>query len=117
MGLRQPNLFRWDSYIDECVEVVETSVDAMPSDKVLCQWVKLQRLADEISEQFNPEDLPLCAVERTKPRQPILKEFEERLHNWHKQIPDGIASCKFSLFPNSTCRDVFMLCFAFRRHD
>ena len=95
MGLRQPNLFRWDSYIDECVEVIENSVDAMPSDKVLCQWVKLQRLTDEIFEHFNPEDLPVCAAETNKVRQPILKGFEERLHEWRRQIPDGIASCKF----------------------
>ncbi|MCJ1389089.1 hypothetical protein MMC18_001943 [Xylographa bjoerkii] len=53
---RRTNLIRWSSYLEECLQLLETSADALPSDQILCHWIRVQRIADEIGEQFNIED-------------------------------------------------------------
>ena len=42
--------------MEECLQFLETSSDALPSDHVLCHWVRVQHIADEIGEQFSIED-------------------------------------------------------------
>ncbi|MCJ1379277.1 hypothetical protein MMC17_002378 [Xylographa soralifera] len=53
---RRTNLIRWSTYLEECLQLLETSAIALSSDQTLCHWVRLQRVADEIGEQFNVED-------------------------------------------------------------
>ena len=53
---RRANLIRWTTYLEECLQLLETSADALSSDQTLCHWVRLQRIADQIGEQFNVED-------------------------------------------------------------
>ena len=59
LSTRRANLIRWSSYLEECLQLLETSIDALPSDQILCHWVRLQHIADDIGEQFNVED-PTC---------------------------------------------------------
>ena len=56
MGLRRQNIFRFTSYMADCIEVLETSKDALPSDRVLAQWCRVQRIADEFSMTFLFDD-------------------------------------------------------------
>ena len=55
MGLRKPNLVRWDSYLDECLhEILSPNgffLDALTSDKVLCQFIRLQRKAEDFGRK------------------------------------------------------------------
>ncbi len=60
-SLRRENLIRWSSYMDQCLTVLETSADALESDKTLCQWVRLQHISDDVSMQFSIEDPTACA--------------------------------------------------------
>ena len=53
---RRTNLIRWSPYLEECLQLLETSTEAMASDITLCHWIRLQRIADEIGQQFNVED-------------------------------------------------------------
>jgi len=56
LSFRRQNIFRFTSYMADCIEVLETSKDALPSDRVLAQWCKVQRIADEISVTFLFDD-------------------------------------------------------------
>ena len=70
----------------ECVEVLETSPEALPSDKSLCQWIRSQHIAEDIGTQFSMDD-PSANVSITDPNvQYALKGFELELENWSKQI-------------------------------
>ena len=89
--LRQPNLLRWNGYMDECVDALENSPDAIDYDRILCQWAKLQRLGDEFVENFDQDDVystltpdALCA----------LKDFKDRLQILRNQIPQDLRSGK-----------------------
>jgi hypothetical protein len=56
MVLRRPNLVRWTNYMKECIEVLESHPDAFASDKVFCQYVKIQHICEEIGMQFLMDD-------------------------------------------------------------
>ncbi|KFY31054.1 hypothetical protein V493_01418 [Pseudogymnoascus sp. VKM F-4281 (FW-2241)] len=92
MGLRRSNLIRWTSYLGECVEALETSADAAPSDKVLCQWVRSQHIAEEVGTQFSMDD-SFASVSITDPKvQYALKGFERDLEHWSSHIPIDIQN-------------------------
>lgn len=94
MGLRRPNLIRWGPFMDDCVEALENSPEAAPSDKVLCQWVRSQHIAEEIGTQFSMDD-PVASVSIADQKvQFALKGFERDLEKWTNQIPADIQSRK-----------------------
>ncbi|KAI9743548.1 MAG: hypothetical protein M1818_002862 [Claussenomyces sp. TS43310] len=49
MPSQQPSLLCWNQYMDECIEALETSPLALPSDKQFCKHVRIQHATDEHS--------------------------------------------------------------------
>lgn len=87
MAQRRPNLLRYTMFMSECVEVLESSPEAAPSDKVLCQWVKLQKIAEEIGIGFAFDD-PNATVSIDDTRvQFSLKGFARQLEEWRSKCP------------------------------
>lgn len=90
MGLRRPNLIRWNAYMGDCVDFLENSPEAAPTDKLLCQWVRSQHLAEEVGTQFSMDD-PFASVSISEPKvQFALKGFENDLQHWREQIPEEV---------------------------
>ena len=80
----------------DCVEVLETSPEAAPSDKALCQWVRSQHIAEEIGTQFSMDD-PVATVSIADAKvQHALKGFERDLDKWKTQIPPEVQSSKYT---------------------
>lgn len=79
MGLTRRDLIRWDDYLDECIQDFGLSEDAVPSDHVLSQWVRLQRVAQ--------------STNRSNPDAQWEQDYTEaRLTEWRKQFQDTINS-------------------------
>ncbi|KAK2865043.1 hypothetical protein FQN49_003959 [Arthroderma sp. PD_2] len=90
MGLRRPLLTRWNTYMDESLQMLLDSPDAYPSDRALVEWVKLAHIGEEIGFQFSMDD-PLTNISITEPRiQYALKGFEGRLDEWRKEVPSEV---------------------------
>ncbi|KAE8444603.1 hypothetical protein EG329_014434 [Mollisiaceae sp. DMI_Dod_QoI] len=87
MGLRRPNLIRWTPFMGECVEVLENSPEAAPTDKTLCQWVRSQHIAEEIGARFSMDDPAANVSIADKNVQYALKGFEMDLAKWSQNIP------------------------------
>lgn len=80
MVLRRPILLRWTKYMEESVKMLETSSEALPSDKLLCQQVKMAHIGENISVQFCMDD-PAAEVSIAEPKVIYaLKIFENELH-------------------------------------
>jgi hypothetical protein len=89
MVLRRPNLVRWTNYMNECVELLGSHPDAAPSDKLLCQHVKIQRICEDISSQFLMDD-STANISITDPKVTYaLKVFENDLKTWKQNVPAG----------------------------
>ncbi|KAL8745870.1 MAG: hypothetical protein Q9190_002044 [Brigantiaea leucoxantha] len=96
MGLRRSNHIRWSPYMDECLELLETSPDALKSDGMLCQWIRLQRLADDVGIQTSVEDSSSAGISDPK-IQYALKGFERQMKDWEKQKPKRLSSLSLSV--------------------
>ena len=80
----------------DCVDVLEHSLDAAPSDKVLTQWVRSQHIAEEVGTQFSMDD-PVANVSISDSKvQHALKGFERDLEKWSSKIPPAVQSRKFN---------------------
>jgi hypothetical protein len=83
MSLRRPLLIRWSPYADECVEILNSAPDALPSDKDLCHLARGQHIAEDIGMEFSMDD-PASPLTLTDPKtQYHLKAFEHQLAEWH----------------------------------
>jgi hypothetical protein len=79
MVLRRPILLRWTKYMEESVKLLETSSDALPSDKLLCQQVKMAHIGEDISVSFCMDD-PSVEVVIAEPKVIYaMKIFENEL--------------------------------------
>lgn len=87
MALRRPLLCRWHRYMDECIEILQTSPDALPSDKVLVHWAKLSHIAEEIGFQFSMDDPSSSLSMSDTKAQYGLKGFEKQLDEWRQEVP------------------------------
>ncbi|KAL9599554.1 MAG: hypothetical protein Q9179_003515 [Wetmoreana sp. 5 TL-2023] len=91
MGLRRTNLIRWNSQLDECLNFLNTSPEALPSDSVLVDLVRLQRLADDVGNQISADDSSSVGLPDVK-TQYALKGFERQMKDWEQQTSKQINS-------------------------
>lgn len=100
MSLRLPNLLRWNSYLEECIQGFESSPDALPSDKFLGRWAKPQRLKDDIVIQYELDDAFTPTGPTSLKAEKSLSALKEQLDQWEKEshnssgtyIPSYVAS-------------------------
>lgn len=82
MALHRPHLIRWSSFMAESLEVLETSPEALPTDKYFAHMVWAHKMAEDVANQFSPDD-PDEIVSISDPRtQYALKGLER---DWQKQ--------------------------------
>jgi hypothetical protein len=94
MSLRRPLLLRWSAYNDECLELLNTAPDALPSDKWLCHLVRIQHIAEDVGFQFSMDD-PASVISLTDPKtQYHLKAFERQLEEWQQRAPMDVSQRK-----------------------
>jgi hypothetical protein len=95
MGLRRPNLVRWTPFMQDCVDCLESSSEAAPTDPALCNWVRIQHIAEEIGTAFSMDD-PTAQISIADQKiQHALKGFEFNLDTWRNQVPPEAQSRKY----------------------
>ncbi|KAK7537369.1 uncharacterized protein J3D65DRAFT_540478, partial [Phyllosticta citribraziliensis] len=87
MVLRRPIMLRWNQYMDECIAELESSQDALPSDKVLCHRLKLAAIAEEVASQFAMDDPAESPNLSDKFNENALRGYEARLERLRQQRP------------------------------
>lgn len=79
MILRRPILVRHTDYMKECIEILETSPDALPSDKILCQHVRIAHICEHISTQFAMDDPAVNYTVSENHVEVGIKNYEDQL--------------------------------------
>ena len=93
MGLKQANVLPWSPYLDECAHVLETSSEAMSSDKSLSLAAKLQRIKDDIVVRFETENEYLTSRSRNSDSSSEIVSFRKRIDDWLTGKPKDVDSC------------------------
>lgn len=87
-ALRRTQMVRWQPYMDECFEILETHPDALPSDKDLLSWAKLGYIMEEASLTVPSEELiSIKSFSESKLRY-TMKGLENKLNQWKREIPE-----------------------------
>ncbi|RPA87462.1 hypothetical protein BJ508DRAFT_320478 [Ascobolus immersus RN42] len=90
MSLRRPSMVRFSKYIAESINILDTSPEAYPSDKVLVQMCKLQRIGEEVFIAFEFDD-PAANISITDPRiQLSLRTFIRQIEEWKDEVPSEV---------------------------
>lgn len=91
MVLRRPIRFDWTKYTEDVIEDFMTNPDVAPTDRLLCQHVKLQRICEEVGQQFRMHD-PSATVSLDDAQVAYnVRHFENELKRWKEDIP---ADCR-----------------------
>lgn len=85
MSLRRPLLVRWSPYADECIDILKSAPDALPSDRWLCHIVQAQHIAESIGTVFAMDDPAKELKLVDTDVQHHLKGLEQELERWHKE--------------------------------
>ena len=102
--MRRPNLVQPSSHTGDCVTALEASEDTFPSDKILCRWVQLQRIADEFAAQASvEEDSEITVAARDARVRSAHAHFARQVSEWEAQIPSELRSSKHSCIHTSLC--------------
>jgi hypothetical protein len=101
MALHRPNLIRWNSFMTECVDILESSPDAAPTDKYFCHLVWTHKLAEDVGIQFSMDD-PGASINISDARtQYALRGFERDLEKYRSSVPEELRQREsFLLFPH-----------------
>lgn len=71
----------------ECIDILESSSDGLPSDKLFCQHVKVQHICEDIGMQFLMDD-NTATVSITDPKVTYaLNVLETDLKTWSNNVP------------------------------
>lgn len=103
MVLRRPNLIRWTAYMQECIEFLETSPDALPTDRLFAQHVRIQHICEEIQVSFMMDDASATTISISDPKVSYtLNVLEQKLKDWEDQVPKDLQKPELMFFRDVT---------------
>lgn len=85
MSLRRPNMLRYSSWIQECLETITSNPKISKLDRLLIYWVKLLKISEDIGTAFrfdDPGNMPDLSEARA---QIMMGGFEKKLEDWKKE--------------------------------
>lgn len=88
LSLRRPSLLKVNSYIRDCLDFLDQSPDAVPSDRTLVAWARMIMIAEEISTSFCYDDLGNMGSIAELPVRMMLKDYSSRLTLWYENVPE-----------------------------
>lgn len=109
MALHRPFLLRWTSFMAECMDILESSPEAAPTDKYFCHLVWTHRLAEEIGFQFCMDDPSVSVSLSDHMTQHRIRSFERELDKHKAQVPVELMQRTYHHSPPSTtfrCTDI-----------
>lgn len=87
-------LVKWQPYMDECLQILETHPDALPSDRRLIWWAKLGYIMEQAGVQLTAEDpYSMISFSDSKTRYTI-KAFAHQLAQFRREIPEEFWTSK-----------------------
>ena len=92
LSLRLPNALRFTSHMAECLDVLETSAEAAPTDRRFAAWIRFQRIVEDCVNSFSLDD-PETTVSLDEIRiQGQLKGYESQMKEWRKNLKPGVMN-------------------------
>lgn len=93
--MRRPNLISWNTRMDDIVDKLLNSVPAHSSDRLLCEFVKVEQLCHTIGSQLALTD-PGRHISAHDP-ETIEKIYKSQwtIDNWFLCLPNELQNCEY----------------------
>lgn len=104
MALHRPFLCRWTSFMAECLDVLESSPEAAPTDKYFCHLVRTHQLAEEIGFQFCMDDPTVSVNLSDYMTQHKVRGFERELEKHRQEVSRELMQRRFSILHSLVCK-------------
>ncbi|RPB03061.1 hypothetical protein L873DRAFT_1826418 [Choiromyces venosus 120613-1] len=88
MALRRPNMLRFTPFMEECVRELESNPLAEKTDISLANWVKMQKIAEDVGNEFAFDQVDAVVSLQEERVQLKLQEFNARLKAWKEELPE-----------------------------
>lgn len=100
--LRRPNLLRFSTFMDESLDILESSSASCQLDRIFCQFIRLQRIAEEMAELFSFDD-PMAKVSIRDPTiQRAITRFGLNLKTWRMKLKESFFTPALRLYYHAT---------------
>lgn len=80
--------------MDQCVDILQSHPEALPSDQEAIWWVKLAFIMEDASMQLSDDTESISSFSDSKVRYTI-KGFANQLAQWKRDIPDATYSGEY----------------------
>ncbi|KAK6386776.1 hypothetical protein LTS17_000038 [Exophiala oligosperma] len=90
MSLRHPAAIRWSVYIEECLDVLSSAPSALPSDRWLCDLIRIQHIAEDASMVFSMDDPGSVISFRDVKTQYHIGGFHQQLEQWRRHAHSNL---------------------------
>lgn len=74
--------------MDDCLQVLETHPDALPSDREVVWWAKLGFILEEAGVQLLSDDSEAQTSFADSKTRYTIRAFNNQLTQWRKEIPE-----------------------------
>ncbi|KAJ5981810.1 hypothetical protein N7522_013438 [Penicillium canescens] len=88
-ALRRVHLVTWQPYMDECLEILDTHPDALPSDRNLKWWARLGSIMEDAGVRSSDDVGSIVTFADSRAWHEI-KSFENRLSRWRAEVPRDV---------------------------
>jgi hypothetical protein len=88
-ALRRVHLVTWQPYMDECLEILDTHPDALPSDRNLKWWARLGHIMEDAGVRSS-DDVGSVVTFADSRAWHEIKSFENRLSRWRAEVPHDV---------------------------
>lgn len=93
---RQPTTIKWTPYLQLCVNVLTDHEDAAGSDGLLCEFVKGERLCEDVGHNLGLIDPKSTASISDPSTQYLMDILGEDLKRWLSVSMDKFSNCKWT---------------------
>ena len=93
LNIKRPVLFKWTSYIEACLKVLQSSPEASDQDEILCHYVQLAHIWEDVTTQFAMDDPSAALSISDLGVVHQIKAFENRLEEWRATMPEEADPC------------------------
>ncbi|KAJ5273800.1 hypothetical protein N7478_008925 [Penicillium angulare] len=95
-ALRRMQLVRWQPYMDESLQILESHPDALPSDRKLIWWAKLGWIMEQAGIQLTPDDTQSVVSFTDSKVRYTIKAFANQLVQYRRDIPEDFWTVPLS---------------------
>jgi len=102
--------------MDDCLQVLETHPDALPSDRQVIWWAKLGFIMEQTGVQLSSDDAETMASFADNKTRYSIKAFNNQLTQWRKEIPEGFFTSKSCAIHHACFSNAFAVPMAHTYH-